>query len=358
MKSCLNTISTLLAAICAFLFVLTASLTLVVFIGNRLVFNPGTYKQALRSEQVYNRMPALIAEQIIYQIKHPASNASFPTELQRLTQDDWKVMLSDLLTPASLQAQTESVIDQFFLYINTPGAPLVLNVSLVDFKEKLDSEDGYRAVMHIINLQPTCSSDEWAQIVNSANAALFEDIPYCRPPDEVLVASEPYIRAAIHQVVAAIPDETTLNPNGVSASTATTDDRRATLQRVRRYILVSLCLPAGLFVLVAVFGIRSFTSGGIWLGIPLIVTGLFSLVAAAVTWALPNWLIIQNAPSGQVTMEGIAPGITRALVDVGISIAHSAARTVGIVAIVLIVLGLGLVIAGFLFGWATRSSLD
>lgn len=358
MKSCLNALSTLLAAICAFLLVVVASLTLVIFIGERLVFNPGTYKQALRSQHVYDRMPALIAEQIIFEEQHPSSGASLPSDLLRLTQDDWQVMLSDILTPASLKAQAESVIDQIFVYVNTPGMPLKLKVSLVDFKQKLGAEEGYRAVMHIIALQPACSSDEWAQIVNNASAAQFEDIPYCRPPDEVLAASDPYIRAAIHEVVAAIPNETTLNPNeGSTNSTAKTNDGRVSIQRVRRYILISLCLPAGLFLLIAVFGLRSFTSGGLWLGLPLMVTGLFIFVAAVVAWMLPTWLIARNT-SGQVTMQGVAPGVTQMLVDVGTSLAHTAARTLGIVSIVLIVLGMGLVIAGFLFGWATRSGLD
>jgi hypothetical protein len=364
MNSRLNTISILLAAICAFLFVLVASIILIIFIGDRLVFDPGIYKQALRSENVYKRMPALIGEQITYQIKNPAAGENYPPELQRLTQDDWDVLLTDLISPASLQTQTESVIDQFFVYINTPGTPLALQISLVDFKQKLDSDDGYRAVMQIINLQPACSSDEWAQIANTNGAAQadtvhpFEDIPYCRPSDEILTASEPYIRKAIHQVVASIPDETSLNPNGTSAKRTPQDDGRDALKRARGYVLVSLCLPIGLLMLIAVFGVRSFNSGGLWLGIPLGVTGLFGLVAAAVTWALPTWLIIRYAPSGKVTMQGVAPGVVQLLVDIGTSLAHSAARTLGIVSLVLLVAGLGLISAGVLFGWATRSSLD
>ena len=136
-----------------------------------------------------------------------------------------------------------------------------------------------------------------------------------------------------------------------SSSTTTKDDPRADLQRAHRWIWLSLCLPAFLFLLVAVFGVRSFTGCGLWLGLPLLFTGLFTFVAAVVTWVLPGWLITRNAPGGEVTLEGVAPGVTQALVDVGNSIAHIAAGTVGIVAILLILLGRVCWLPGSCSGW-------
>ena len=86
-------------------------------------------------------------------------------------------------------------------------------------------------------------------------------------------------------------------------------------------------------------------------------TGLFTFVAAVATWVLPGWLITRNAPGGKVTLEGVAPGVTQALVDVGNSLAHITASTVGIVAILLIMLGLGVLAVGFLFRLLRRSNL-
>lgn len=357
MKSCLNALSAFLAAACAFLFVFFATLTLIVFVGERVVFTPATYKQVLVNQHVYDRLPSLIAEQIIFQEQHSTSSQPVSVELKRLTQADWEIMLSDILTPAALRIQAESLIDQFFTYVDTPGTPLVLKVSLVDFKRQLDGEPGFNAVMHIINLQPVCTAEEWASIINSAETAQFENIPFCRPPEEVLIAAEPYIREALHLVVATFPDETYLNPKESSAAdTTTANDGRITLQRTRRYIWISLCLPAFLYLLIALFGIRSFTSGGLWLGTPLVFTGFFSFVAALFIWRLPAWLIARNAPNGQVTIENLAPGLTQTVVDVGNSVVHSAARIIGIVGVVLVVVGAGMVIAGVLFGLATYRS--
>jgi hypothetical protein len=356
MKSCLNTCSTLLAAICAFLFVIISALIVVIFIADRLLFNAGAYKLALRNQHIYDRMPGLAAEQLIYDETHPTGNKPMSPELQRLTQSDWEIMLSEILTSESLQTQAESVIDQFFSYLNTPSKPLELKVSLVDFKEKLDSEEGFRATMRIVNAQPACDSDEWAQLVSESQSAQFEDLPFCRPSEEVLASAESYIRASLHDLVLTIPDETYLDNNRpLSSSTTTKDDPRADLQRAHRWIWLSLCLPAFLFLLVAVFGVRSFTGCGLWLGLPLVFTGLFTFVAAGVTWVLPGWLITRNAPGGKVTLEGVAPGVVQALVDVGNSLAHITASTVGIVSIVLIIIGMGVLAAGFLFGLATRS---
>jgi hypothetical protein len=354
MKSCLNAISTILAAICAFLFVFVAALTLYLFIADRMLLSAGAYKQALRGQNFYEHLPALIAEQIIYQEAHNISDTGLTPELKRLTQSDWEILISEILTPDALQTQTESVIDQFFVYLNTPSKELKLKVSLVEFKQKLDGDAGYRAVMHIVDAQPDCNSEEWAAFIASGSYQ-FEDVPFCRPPTEVVAASEPYIRDALHDLTAAIPNETFLDNNATASTrTTSTDDGRDDLQRVRRWIWLSLCLPVGLLLLTAVFGVRSFTGCGLWLGLPPMFTGLFTFIAALITWRLPSWLIARNAPGGQVTIEGLAPGLTQALVDVGISIAHSAARTLGLIGILLILLGMGVLIAGFLFGMARR----
>jgi len=354
MKSCLNAVSTLLAVLCAFLFVFVAALTLFLFIADRTLLSAGAYKQALRGQNVYERMPELIAEQLIYQETHASGGEGLAPELKRLTQSDWEIMISEILTADALQTQAESVIDQLFVYVNTPGKPLKLKVSLVDFKQKLDGEEGFRATMHIIDAQPDCNSEEWAVFIASGSYQ-FEDVPFCRPPNEVVAASEPYIRDALHDLTTAIPNETYLENNATASNRTTrTDDGRDELQRVRRWIWLSLCLPVGLILLTAVFGVRSFTGCGLWLGLPMMFTGLFTFTAALITWMLPGWLIARNAPGGQVTIEGLAPGLTQALVDVGISIAHSAARTLGLIGILLILLGLGVLIAGFLFGMARR----
>jgi hypothetical protein len=358
MKSCLHACSSLLAAICAFLFVTVSTLILVIFIADRLLFNAEAYKLALRNQHIYDRMPGLAAEQLIYEETHPNGNKPLAPELKRLTQSDWEIMLSEILTAESLQTQAESVIDQFFSYLNTPSKPLELKVSLVDFKEKLDGEEGFCAIMRIVNAQPACDSEEWAQIVSGSQSAQFEDLPFCRPSEEVLASAESYIRASLHDLVATIPDETYLDENQASSSSTTTkDDPRADLQRAHRWIWLSLCLPAFLILLVAVFGVRSFTGCGLWLGLPLVFTGLFTFVAAVVTWVLPGWLITRNAPGGKATLEGVAPGVTQALVDVGNSLAHITASTVGIVAILLIMLGLGVLAVGFLFRLLRRSNL-
>jgi hypothetical protein len=358
MKSCLHACSTLLAGVFAFLFVIVAVFVLVIFIADRLLFNAEAYKLALRNQHIYDRMPGLAAEQLIYEDTHPNGSQPVAPELKRLTQSDWEIMLSEILTSESLKTQAESVIDQFFSYVNTPAKPLKLKVSLVDFKGKLDGEEGFRAIMRIVNAQPTCDSEEWAQIASGAQSAQFEDLPFCRPSEEVLAASETYIRDSLHDLVANIPDETYLDNNRASSSSTTTkDDPRADLQRAHRWIWLSLCLPALLILLVAVFGIRSFPGCGFWLGIPLLFTGLITFVAAVITWVLPGWLITRNAPGGEVTLDGVAPGVTQALVDVGNSLAHIAASTVGIVAILLILLGAGLLVVGFLFGAARHSNL-
>jgi hypothetical protein len=100
--------------------------------------------------------------------------------------------------------------------------------------------------------------------------------------------------------------------------------------------------------------VRSLAGGGFWLGLPLAFAGLSTFAAALVAWRLPGWLIARFASGGKITIEGVAPGVTQVLVDMVTSIVHSAARTIGIAGVVLVLLGAGLLVAGVLFGAARR----
>jgi hypothetical protein len=357
MKNCFDAISTLLAAACAILFVILATLTLVAFIVERTLLSAGVYKQALRDQDVYARMPALVAEQIIYQADRAGEGDSLSPELKRLSQSDWEMLISDIVTPEALQIQAESIVDQFFVYLDTPSMPLRLKVSLADFKASLAGEAGYRAALRIIDAQPDCNTDEWTAFL-AAGSYQFEDVPFCRPPDQVMASAEPYIRIALGSLALAIPSEAYLNnPRAAAGASAPADDRRDDLQRARRWINLSLCLPLILIGLVAVFGVRSLAGAGLWLGLPLFFSGVFTFTGALIIWRLPSWLTERGAPYGQLAIDGLAPEFTQTLVDVVTSIAHAAARTVGVVGIVLIVMGLGLLAAGLLFGSARRLSL-
>jgi hypothetical protein len=353
MKSCTNTVSSLLAATCAILFAIATALSLPANIVERSLFEAGAYKQALVDQHTYARMPALIAEQIIYTLEQPATAETLNPGLKRLTRADWELILSDLLTEADLQFWAESLIDTFIEYVNPHHNLVEVSYSLNDFKKKLDSEAGYRAALHMISTQPACTSDEWAQIVNQVQSAQFENLPFCRPPAEVLAVAEPYIREALHSLSAAIPYELTYDFSSPS-SPVEVEPWHARLLLVQTMIKVSLCLPLLLLVLTALFGVRSLASGGLWLGLPLACAGLLTLLTAQITRLLPGWLIAQAFPSGAVTIQGVAPGVTQELVDLVTSVTHAAARSINFTGVVLAVLGAGLLAAGFLLGLARR----
>jgi hypothetical protein len=363
MKSCVSAVSTLLAAICAILFVFLASLSVFVFTADRMLFSAGTYKQALSNQHIYDRLPALIAEQIAYQVQHDPSTTGLAPELKRLTEPDWQILIADLTTPNELKTQVESILDQLITYLNTPSSSLSLKVSVVDFKRNLQGDAGYRALTQIINAQPACTAQEWEQIVSNVQSAQFENIPFCRPPAEVMAAAEPFIRAALLDLTPAIPDVIYLdNQTGASGTELLTRSDRLTLQRAHTWILVSLFFAAGLLVLTLVFGVRSLTGCGLWLGIPLLLTGISVFCAALITWRIPNfnwntpgYSVSFSAQGGHVTIPGAAPGVTQAIVDVSASIAHSAATTLGIVGVVLALLGGGILAAGLLLGMARRA---
>jgi len=95
---------------------------------------------------------------------------------------------------------------------------LKLKVSLVEFKQKMGGEEGLLAVLHMIRAQPVCTSEEWSRIVSWIQTAQFQDVPFCCPTEDILVAAEPYLRQALQDAVTAIPNEIYLDNRSATAS--------------------------------------------------------------------------------------------------------------------------------------------
>jgi hypothetical protein len=280
--------------------------------------------------------------------------SDLPKEFERLTQADWEILLTDLLSSSWMQTQIEGVIDQFFAYVNHPGSELSIKVSMVEFKQRLQGQAGVNAILRIIRAQPSCDSAEWAAILSSQSGANFDEIPLCCPPDEILKESEPYIQEALDKVALDIPDETSLAGNETPQSSSGTSDGRKELQQARTIILLSPCLPMLFLVLIALFGVRSLKGWLLWWGVPFLLTGMGGFIMAALIWFGPGWIISASAPGGKVVIEGVATGLTQVIVDIGISIAHSTATTMGLLSIALGMAGFFMVAVSFFFPSRTR----
>jgi hypothetical protein len=304
MRKILRVLAKIMAFIFAVLFVIVTVAVLLLFNVERYLLNAEVYKRALARAEIYDRFPSLIAEQLTYQMQYsgtreegegsdPGDEENGPSvQFKYLKPKDYEVILRDLLPPDWLQTQTESALDQTFEFIASDAPTATIKISLVEVKARLGGQVGVDAALRLIRSWPPCTTlDLFAWAVVSSSGKL-DDIPTCRPPDEVLDAFEPAIKLVLSKQVAKMPDVADLTQtfkdneqdesedNSLSGSS----DRPPNVRRILRIALPlirwSPLFSALLLFLVTLFGVRSLKGWLNWWGIPFLLVGLITGIPA------------------------------------------------------------------------------
>lgn len=223
-----------LAFICACLAVAVALPSLLLVNVGRELLQPGLYKDALVAQNVYQRLPTLAAQQIVYASgSASASDRAFianlidsasgqpgscveaalgpsayadlrsssrpptPAELDQikacvrasgapstvsqtvdgmpvffwlLTTSDWNGVLTALLPPDWARIQAESAIDQAGAMVESGQIEPVVEISMAEVKTRVAGPEGLAAVERTIQAQPSCSLDQLGKIVTIATS--------------------------------------------------------------------------------------------------------------------------------------------------------------------------------------------
>lgn len=298
-----NLVAKLIALVLAGLFVIVTVAVLLLVNVQQQLLHPDLYKRALARQHVYERFPALVAGQIVSRTPADTGNG-LPESVRHLSQADYEAILADLLPAAWLQTQAEGAIDQVFSYLDADEPAAAIKVSLAEVKARVAGEEGVRAALRLVRSWPPCTI---GQLAAWAGAGI-EEIPTCRPPEEVLTAFTPKIRELLSEVATRqIPDE-------ISASMPE-DDPRPVFRQVLAGARLSPLLPVVLILLVTLFGVRSLKGLLRWWGIPFLIVGLAGIgLAGAIlpgtNWAIAHWDIAARADVAE-------SGLVRAGLDVG-----------------------------------------
>ena len=155
----MDTLRKIIAGICAVLFVISGALALLAFNIESKAFNSATYQQAFENQNLYERMPAILANALQTSI---AENANADPYLKPLTVADWEKTISSLLPSAELKTLTDHTLDSIFDYLN--GNADSAAISLLPFKTHLAGDSGVEVVKQILRIQPPASE---AAMVNA-----------------------------------------------------------------------------------------------------------------------------------------------------------------------------------------------
>lgn len=336
MKSILKGFGHFLAIVAAILFVITMTVAFPLHTIDGRLFNPRTYKTILAGQQVYDRLPRVLAEQLTmsmtfdpcadnpflcenpspefkdcvvqaigevrYESLRPgdnlptslekelirpcvdrylpqaaeASQGGAPAFMKNLTAANWETILIDLIPPDSLRLQTEDIIDQVFAYLD--GRQGTVAISMVDLKERISGQAGVDAMRELILAQPACSPEAADIMIASIQDGSAPE-SFCNPSQERLAQVTPSIEDLLAKTVAGLPDERTL----LTPETGENSEQGglvASFGTLRFILRLSLEVPLALLLLITLLMVRTPRSWLRWWGIPLFISGLLLVILA------------------------------------------------------------------------------
>lgn len=337
-------VARLLALFFALLFVGTTTLFATSFTVRRHLLQPAPYKQALGQVNAYERAPGILAQSTTTFLQGEAVSPENGVPWAGLTQEDYEILFGHLLPGDWLQSQTEAIVDQTFLALESgrPAAPITL--SLLAFKENLTGQAGTQALMDVIATRPPCPEGELSAL--TCGFDLQEGLS-CRPPALTLQLCSAVLDTALAGAAGAIPDRVEINTL-LQAMVPSADSLLETAAFYRRLILLVAgygWIASGLFLLLTTaFAVRSLRGWFRWWGVPLLGVSFCLLPLAALTWLAPTWYV--SAPLGD--LRAAAPALGQLLADVFALLGRRLALELGVATLILGAAGLGLLLLSFL----------
>jgi hypothetical protein len=323
-------IGKILAGICAFFFVISGVSAILLFNIERKAFSADTYKQAFKEQGLYTQTPLVIANAIT---ESANDNNKTSALLSIFNKDELAFIISSLLPPAEIEAVTNAALDSAFAFINDDTDSIM--ISLLPLKENITGEAGVGALTQILQTKPACTTEQILQMgfaVISSNPGLT----LCNPPEEVLQLVTPLIESELQFITQSIPDELTL----VTADQTEASNFRSRLDKIRAVMKLTLLLPLFLLITLTLFAVRSLKDWLKWWGVPLLMTGLLTIMLAMIGTPLVRLFIETVILQGNTNIPFMILGTIK---NITALVASQVLKPVAIEGIVLILIGIGMV---------------
>jgi hypothetical protein len=334
----------LCATLLCMLFDAAVVIIVVLLIADRFLLSPDLYITTLEKQRIYERIPALAAEQFSMQLHAAQSSGSdVPPYLSNLTSEQMNTILTELLPADWLHTQTNSVLEQAFYVVNTPGSPLVLSVSLTELKNRLAGQAGLNAMTNFLRTLPACASGEIP-----INPDL--GMPECRPPDSQLEAAKPFIAVGLRQAADQIPEQVDLLEQARAGGAFDTQalglpaGPRTLLQTGRWLVRFSPLFCLAILLLVALLVVRSWVSLLRWWGGSILSAGISTVAAALAIWIGVGQafsIVRENLP------QTVSPGLFDAITGVISSVVLRVALLLGGAGALIAAIGLVILVVAF-----------
>lgn len=340
MKSNTKLIFRAIAVIFMILAVVSAVLSITAVNVMTRLFDVSIYKKAFIDTQTYNRLPDLIAQQIVAMpVMKPCQNGGQDCDqiasntivniFISSTPEARKALFDILLKPEYLQKQIEPILGELFTQTYSDRINLV--IPLVEIRRTLQSDEAYHAFINLILGLKSCNFKELTDLgLTNPNNIQLKKMPYCKPPAFYLPISvvQNVIRKEYDAWVSLLPETISLElkiPGGTRLSEIlTTETQIETKIHLIGYL--GIAIPLVFLLLATGLVVRSLKGFFLWWGIPLLITGILGLLLGlTIKWIidlyiLPNLYLTlsENLIVGLKTLAGeivqtVAAGITTSI---------------------------------------------
>jgi hypothetical protein len=295
----MKTFQTALAWLCAVTLVASGAAALILFNVGERAFSAGTYKQAFERQNLYGRMPAILADALYTAILQNGNAEPF---LRNMGGAEWEAAIASILPPQDLKAMSDLTLDSVFGYLNNQSDSATISLQIL--KARLAGPQGMELVHRILNAQPDCTLE---QLLQMGMGFVSGDVSLCKPPEEMLGLVAPLLESELRFLTGVIPEEVVLissergNPQG---------DPRLRLNRARTIMKFSPLLPLILLISLTALAVRSLTDWLKWWGYPFLAIGAIGALAAMIGSPILG-LAIRTVMQSQVNF--LPPVLTTAL---------------------------------------------
>jgi hypothetical protein len=299
MKTLFNAILKFIAFILAGALMITLPLSLMANNGGEVLFdqeqvNEITTSALLDSELIpaaleimTNRRAVEISDKIENTDSPEGQELNLINLIFSMKEENWNDLKTALLPDELIASWMDVTINGFYGWLNSDDQLPYITWDMNPLKEKMSGPEGEAAVVAFYDSLPDCSDLQ----MEDMQTAPGDPLPRVQMVIELCKLSTfPHSEQieVYHDVLGMVVDAT---PPEYNATQALLTERgqlgslytlKWRIRTVRWWLDTALLLPLGLMLLILFFGVRSMEGLGQWFGIPLIGSGLISLIAVLI----------------------------------------------------------------------------
>ncbi|MGD2163433.1 MAG: hypothetical protein PVI81_04560 [Anaerolineales bacterium] len=255
-----------------------------------VLLQPEPYVEAIQEGNLPERLTAIASHELAVRLERDPCTLTIdlcsqlggpPAYLAQLSQQEWKQILDLLITPEWISEQAEEVVRGLFQWLEPGGPSSAIVVDLQPIKGRMGGETGAQVITLMLTSLPPCSQDQIAQLSELLlSGGNVNQLLVCSPPPEIIRMTLPILNQQMSAGVAEIPDQVSVDLSRIGA--ATDSGEQLAIHTIRRSLsqglLVSTVLAAVSILMLVVFAVRSLKDLFVWIGWPLLSTGIIALM--------------------------------------------------------------------------------